>query len=156
MIRYNTFEMKLLREFNNFKIPEKNKKVIVGFSGGADSVSLLVSLKRIEGSYPLDIYALHLNHMLRGDEANRDMIFAKEICEKFSIKFFSKSIDVKKYAESNKLGIEEAAREVRYNFFREFSEENHHDFETQTSTFCFVRQRTTKFLTKQNTAIQKF
>mgnify|MGYP003314771987 CR=1 FL=1 len=52
MIKYNKFEKKLLEELNFYGIPEKGKSVLVGVSGGADSVSLLVSLTRIHNAYP--------------------------------------------------------------------------------------------------------
>lgn len=128
MIKYNSFERKLLEELNYFGVPEKGKRVIVGLSGGADSVSLLVSLKRISSSYPLEIFALHLNHMLRGEEADKDMYFAEQLCESISVPFYSKSVNVNLFAEDNKMGIEEAAREVRYSFFSEFSEKNQIDY----------------------------
>lgn len=128
MIKYNKFEKKLLEELNIYGIPEKGKSVLVGVSGGADSVSLLVSLTRIHNAYPLNIYVFHLNHQLRGEEAKEDMRFVEALCKNLSVPFYSESFDVNLYAQNNKIGIEEAAREIRYKFFREFSDNNQIDY----------------------------
>ena len=128
MIIFNKFEKKLLAELESYGIPEKGSRVIVGLSGGADSVSLLMALKNISVVYPLDIVALHLNHLLRDKESQRDMDFARGLCATFDIPFHSKCVDVNKYANLNKMGTEEAARDVRYKFFNEFSENNQIDY----------------------------
>lgn len=128
MIYYNKFEKKLLESLEHNSIPEKGKRVVVGLSGGADSVSLLVSLNRLKNAYPLDVFAVHVNHQLRGEESIRDMLFSKELCDNLSIPFYCHSVDVKNYAFERKLGIEEAAREIRYSFFKEFSYNNQIDY----------------------------
>lgn len=90
--------------------------VTVGFSGGADSVFLLSYLKE---TLPADkkLVALHLNHMLRGEEADRDESFCRAFCEKKGIDFISKKADVYNISQSEKQGIEECARNQRYLFF---------------------------------------
>ena len=128
MIYYNKFEKKLLESLERNGIPEKGKRVMVGLSGGADSVSLLFSLNRLKNAYPLEVFAVHVNHQLRGEESVRDMQYANDLCDELGIPFYCHTVDVKSYALENKLGIEEAAREVRYNFFREFSFNNQIDY----------------------------
>ncbi len=67
---------------------------------------------------PTTIYVAHINHMLR-DEADEDEQYVKEFCKKNQIEFYSKRIDVKKLANTNKIGLEEAGRKARYEFFDE-------------------------------------
>ena len=95
--------------------------VLVALSGGADSVCMLdlfVSAKK-DGLFPYPIAAAHLNHMLRGEEADRDNAFCKEVCQKYGIPFFEKSTDVNALAKSKGMTVEEAAREARYSFLNE-------------------------------------
>ena len=66
----------------------------------------------------------HINHMIR-EEAKEDELYVKDYCEKKDIEFYSKSIDVKKLANTNKIGTEEAGRNVRYEFFNEILEKTH-------------------------------
>ncbi len=89
--------------------------VLVGLSGGADSVSLLVCLKELG----YDVSAVHINHNLRGRESDRDEQFCVELCTHLNIPLTVKSIDVKAYCHGNKLGVEEGARELRYKAFSE-------------------------------------
>lgn len=94
------------------------KGVLIGFSGGADSVALLLTLlhyREKQGNFP--IMAVHVNHMIRGDEAERDEAFSKDFCEKLGVEFTAVKIDVPAYAQEHKLGTEEAARRVRYDAF---------------------------------------
>lgn len=93
-------------------------RVIAAVSGGPDSIAMLHLLSTIP---KIKIYAVHLNHMLRGKDADRDEIFVKKICKQMSIPYFTKKIDVKKYAQENKQTIEEAGRNLRYSFFEEIA-----------------------------------
>ena len=86
--------------------------ILVAFSGGADS-SLLLHLLHEEG---IRVIAAHLNHGIRGDEADHDECFCRDICHSFSIPFFSRKIDVPALAKERSIGLEEAAREARYSF----------------------------------------
>lgn len=91
----------------------KGDRVLVALSGGADSVSLLVALKNI-GKYKL--YAAHLNHGIRGIEADRDENFCRELCSSLEIEFFCEKADVPSIAKKAGLSLETCAREVRYAF----------------------------------------
>ncbi len=94
---------------------ENAEAVAVGFSGGADSAFLLAFLnKYLKG---VKLYACHLNHMIRGDEATRDNEFARDFCAERNIPFIEEKIDVLSIAEKEKLGTEECARNIRYEFF---------------------------------------
>lgn len=96
------------------------KGIFVGLSGGADSVMLLslLSYLRIEyGSFP--IIAVHVNHMIRGEEAERDARFTKEFASKLGVEYNLVSIDVPMLAKQYKIGLEECARNERYRIFEE-------------------------------------
>lgn len=98
---------------------EKLKKgVLVGLSGGADSVLLLlylVELRKKVGDFP--IIAVHVNHMIRGEEADRDEIFSKEFSESLGVQIICTRVDVPKIASEESLSLEEAARNARYSEF---------------------------------------
>lgn len=95
--------------------------IVVGFSGGADSTSLLYLLK--EYCANAEIHALHVNHMIRGENADRDEKHCREFCEKAEVPFISRRVDVPAIAKEEKLGIEEAARKARYSAFDEYLSE---------------------------------
>ncbi len=93
--------------------------VLVGLSGGADSVLLLlyiVELSKKSGDFP--IIAVHINHMIRGEEADRDEQFSKELAEKLGVPFICSRFDVPKIAAESSLSLEEAARNTRYSEFQ--------------------------------------
>jgi len=93
--------------------------VLVGLSGGADSVTLLYYLAYLReeiGYFP--ILAIHVNHSIRGSEADRDEEFSREISSKLGVEFISKRINVPSIAKSLGKGLEECARDERYSCFR--------------------------------------
>lgn len=105
---------------------ENAEKVIVGFSGGADSVTLLHFLHFFasEKGKKFKVNAVHVNHGLRGEEADRDENFVKDFCSKNGIDLVVKKIDVHKLAKNYKVGLEEAGRMARYEIFNSFRENN--------------------------------
>lgn len=106
---------KVKTTISKYNMLSQADKVLVGLSGGADSVSLLVCLKELGYS----VSAMHINHNLRGEESDRDEQFCVELCSRLDIPITVKSVDVKGYCRGNKLGIEEGARELRYKAFSE-------------------------------------
>ena len=93
--------------------------VLVGFSGGADSIFLLAFLNEYKKRCGLDfkILAVHVNHSIRGDEADFDEELSRRHAQSLGIDFISKKVDAKAYASENKLCLEEAARNLRYEIF---------------------------------------
>lgn len=89
--------------------------VLVGLSGGADSVALLALLVQLD--YPC--VALHCNFHLRGDESVRDEQFAREMARTLDVPFYKIDFDTTAYGVEHHLSIEMAARELRYNWFEE-------------------------------------
>lgn len=95
-------------------------KQYVGVSGGPDSITMLDILRKIkkENEINFDIVVAHINHMIR-EEAIEDEKYVEDYCKKNEIKFYVQRIDAKKYANNNKIGLEEAGRKLRYDFFDE-------------------------------------
>ena len=93
---------------------------ILGFSGGADSSALLYFLK----DRCKNLLCVHINHMIRGDEADRDEAASRRLCEKFGVKFLSYKIDIPAIAKEQRLGLEECARNERYKIFNNLLLEN--------------------------------
>ncbi len=115
------FIRKLTEYFDSLCINLQGKGLCVCLSGGADSVSLLRGLMDISSKYGFNIYACHFNHMIRGEESDRDEEFCKELCNSLGITLYRGWHDVPEYAKYYKLSLEEAARDCRYAFFQRVS-----------------------------------
>lgn len=112
---------------NNFlqkyNIP-RNAAFIVAFSGGADSITLLHTLKYMN----LKILALHCNFNLRGKESDMDEQFVKRFCETYGIALSVRKFNTREYAVEKGISIEMAARELRYQWFREMKKKKEMDY----------------------------
>ncbi len=108
---------KVLSAINDNNMLGFGDEVIVGFSGGADSVCLLHILFSLRERLGITVKAAHVNHGIRGDEAKRDESFSSDFCARYGIAFYSHSFDC--IAESNKTGesLEECGRRIRYGYF---------------------------------------
>lgn len=98
---------------------EKGDNILVGVSGGPDSMALLYVLKEAKKKIDFNLYVAHVNHGVRGKEADEDEEYVRKVSNKLGIPFYSIKIDMSNYAKENKLSEEEAGREIRYNFFRQ-------------------------------------
>ena len=90
--------------------------VLVGVSGGPDSVALFYTLFAFTHKYSFRFGIAHLNHHLRGSEADRDARFVSMLAQRFDVPFYLDDVDVRKYARTRKLSVEEAGRWVRRKF----------------------------------------
>lgn len=108
----------VLSAIRKYNMIEKGDVIVVGFSGGADSVCLLHFLSIVKDDYDIVLKAVHVNHNIRGEEAERDENFAREFCQKLGVEFISFSVDVPSLAEERGISEEECGREVRYDCFR--------------------------------------
>lgn len=97
----------------------KNTTVLIGVSGGPDSMALLHFLYSIRETWNLRLIAVGVDHQLRGAQSLADLHYVSEVCLKWNIKFVETSIDVPSYKRDRRIGTEIAAREVRYQFFAE-------------------------------------
>ncbi len=101
----------------------RGSRVVAGLSGGADSVCLLTVLNMLAPKLGFELYAVHVNHCLRGSESDGDCDFCVALCERIGVKLFVRRVDVKKYAAESGKSTEEAARDLRYGAFYEAAEE---------------------------------
>ena len=108
------FEKKVEAFIKEQKLILPGDRVLIGLSGGADSACLLVVLMHLAKKLSATFGAFHVNHGIRGIEADEDELFSGELCETFGIPFFSVKEDVPAIAKARKIGLEEAGRELRY------------------------------------------
>ncbi len=109
---------KVLSTITKYNLIENGDKVVLGVSGGPDSICMLDILRKIKEQEKIkfEIFVAHVNHQIR-EEANDDEKYVQDYCEKNQINFYSERIDVVKYANNKKIGLEEAGRILRYDFF---------------------------------------
>jgi len=115
-------EQKVLRFIEQNKLISAGDKILVAFSGGPDSVFALHFLEKFKRKYKIDLHAVHFNHGLRGKESDADEIFSKEFCKSKSIPLDVVKLNVKLFSKKNKISIEEAARNLRYNNLQQLAE----------------------------------
>ena len=101
-------------------IDSATQRIYIAISGGADSVALLMAMLAL--GYGERLEALHCNFTLRGEESDYDEAFVRELCTKLSVPLQIKHFDTQNYAEEKGISIEMAARELRYQWFRSFTE----------------------------------
>ena len=116
--RKSKLEQKVLQTISEYELIEKNDKIIIGVSGGPDSMCLLDCLFCLKDELKIQIYVAHINHMLR-KEAKEETKYVQEFCDKINVPIFVKYADINKMAKDNKMGTEEMGRKVRYEFFNE-------------------------------------
>ena len=98
---------------------ETYDNVLIGLSGGADSMALLYILLELQEEMDFNILVAHVNHGVRGDDAKRDQKFVKDQAEKLNLPYYTKDVDMVGYGKEKGITSEEAGRELRYGFFRD-------------------------------------
>lgn len=109
---------KVLKTIKKYNLIEKGDSIVIGVSGGPDSISLLNILNELKNEIGFKIYVAHINHMIR-EEADSETKYVQEFCKKLQIECFTERIDVIKIANELKKGTEETGRSLRYKFFDE-------------------------------------
>ena len=109
---------KVINTIKRYNLIQSGDKVVLGVSGGPDSISMLNILNEIKEEWQFEIYVAHINHMIR-KEANDDEKYVQQYCEKNNIQCFVKRVNVQEIANIQKIGTEEAGRNIRYEFFEE-------------------------------------
>ena len=104
---------------NQFHMIEEGDRIVVGVSGGADSVCLLFILQEHCQKCGASLMVVHINHGLRGKEADRDEQFVRELCGRLRVEFYLFTYDIRKLAAKEGLTEEEAGRNARYQAFLE-------------------------------------
>lgn len=113
----NTLENQVYRFIIEQNLLKAGDACIVGVSGGADSICLLTVLAGLQEKMKLKLYAVHVNHMIRGTEADADEAYVEAYCKGLGIPCDSYHIDVPQLAKEQKLAEEEAGRNARYDAF---------------------------------------
>ncbi len=109
-----TLIQRIKRFIDTEQLLSPGARVIVGFSGGADSTALLAILTRLG----YECIAVHCHFGLRGEEADRDLEFSRQMALKLNCKFDCVKFDTQRYMSENSLSVEMACRELRYDYFR--------------------------------------
>ncbi len=112
---------KVFETIKQYKMLSNTDKIVIGLSGGADSVALTHFLNTIGKERKLEIIAVHVNHGIRGEEAERDENFVKKFCSDLSVRLVIKKVNIVKISKNLKIGIEEAGRKIRYEIFKGIS-----------------------------------
>ena len=111
-------EEEVLKTINKYQMIQTGDKIVIGVSGGPDSITLLNILNEFKEKLNINIYVAHINHMIR-KEADEETKYVHDFCEKINVEFYSKKINVAEEAKKLKIGTEEAGRNIRYDFFEE-------------------------------------
>ncbi|MFT5761810.1 MAG: tRNA(Ile)-lysidine synthase [Polaribacter sp.] len=117
--------LKKLQQHINLKFSFlKDKKILIAISGGVDSVVLTHLFDKLN----FDISLAHCNFNLRGNESDKDEFFVKELGGKLNVKTFTTRFETEKYAQENQFSTQVAARNLRYDWFQEISNQHQFDF----------------------------
>ena len=116
-------ESKVKNAIDKYGLINKNERVLVGLSGGADSVALLHVLLKIAPEMGFELCAAHLNHGIRGAEAYHDQRFVEELCKGLGVPLVCEELDIPGIARLEGKTLEQAAREKRYEFFHRAAKE---------------------------------
>ena len=138
-------KQQLLETIRKYHMIAPNETVCVAVSGGADSVALLCALKELEPCLQCRITAVHVEHGIRGNESIRDAQFVQDLCDMLEVPLTVHHVDVPEFAAMQGIGIEEAARILRYRVFENLTEPSvvalahHSDDQAETVLFQLAR-----------------
>ena len=112
----NKLEEKVLDTIKKYNLIKENDTIVIGVSGGPDSMTLLNVLYSLKEVLKINIIVAHINHMLR-KEADSETEYVQKFCENINIECFVKRADINNISKQKKVSTELAGREERYNFF---------------------------------------
>ncbi|SFD73435.1 tRNA(Ile)-lysidine synthase [Lentibacillus persicus] len=140
---------------NRHQLIKQNTTILIGVSGGPDSMALLHFLWRFKDDWNLRLIAVSVDHQLRGTASQADVDYVRDMCEKWNLEFVSTSLNVPAYKQKRQLGTQVAARELRYQFFAEqmntyqadyLALGHHGDDQAETMLMGFVRSASVRSL----------
>lgn len=108
----------IVKTINKYNLINPKDKVVLGVSGGPDSICLLHVLNTLKEKLDFELVVAHVNHMIR-EEADSETKYVEEMCKTMGVQCFVKRIDVIKLAKEDKIGTEEEGRKLRYDFFED-------------------------------------
>ncbi len=118
---------KVAETIADYSLVNQGDKVLVGFSGGPDSVALLHILSRLSRKLGIKLGAVYLNHLLRRRAAQKEARFCADFCGRLSVSFYYEEADINVLAEKEKAGIEEIARRHRYRVLTTLAQDKGYD-----------------------------
>ena len=145
---FSALETRVIKTVREHGMIHSGDLVLVALSGGADSVALLLCLHALRRILGCNLAVAHLNHCMRGEEGDGDEAFARRMSEDMGLPFVSEIVDVKKQATASRKNLEQAAREIRYEFLRRTAGKMSADRvavghtrndQTETALFRFIR-----------------
>ena len=104
----------IVREYFDTGIIKDNDTLLVALSGGMDSMCLIDAFYKLKSEFNFNLIAIHINHGIRGKEADRDLLFVEDYCKSMGIKLITEKVNAVKLSDDEGLTIEEAARKLRY------------------------------------------
>ncbi len=122
MRKENDLQQKVLTTIQKHNLIQEGDKIVIGVSGGPDSMCLLNCLFCLKEILKIELVVCHINHMLR-EEAEEETEYVQAFCETIGVPCFIKYADVTKMSQEQKLGTEEMGRKVRYDFFEEVAKQ---------------------------------
>ena len=149
------FIQKIKKTIEKFSMLKKGDHVVVAVSGGADSVALLSILNSLKDELGIAVSAAHMDHMIRGDESKKEMDFVQSLAAGMGVECVAEARDVSVVKNDDNLSLQEAAREVRYEFLRETLNKvnadkvaigHHGDDQVETALMWFIRGSSLKGL----------
>lgn len=138
---------KLRKKIEELHMISSGDTILVGVSGGADSVCLLVALQKLQEEMDFSLEVVHVEHGIRGEESRQDARFVENLCESMQLPCHMEVVDVPSYAKVHALGEEEAARILRYEVFVRLAKEKGakialaHHMEDNAETILFQLAR---------------
>lgn len=118
----NDLQQKVLTTIQKYNLIQKGDKIVIGVSGGPDSMCLLNCLFCLKEILKIELVVCHINHMIR-EEAEEETKYVQEFCEKIKVPCFIKYANITKMSQEQRLGTEEMGRKVRYEFFEEVAKQ---------------------------------
>ncbi len=113
---------KVEKYIEQYHMIERGDRIVLGVSGGADSVSLFFVMLELSEKYNIDIVVVHVNHGIRGEDAKLDEEYVRKLCADSGVTFEGICVDVPGLAKKKKMSEEEAGRKVRYEAFKKVAE----------------------------------
>jgi tRNA(Ile)-lysidine synthase len=105
------------RAIDKYRLINKGDVICCAVSGGSDSMALLHFMLSLRGEYGFGVICANVDHGIRGEQSRQDSAFVEEYCKARGVPFYFLKADAPKFARDKKIGIEEAARQIRYGFF---------------------------------------
>ena len=120
----NEFIYRIEDTIEKYAMLDGVSSLLIGYSGGADSTALLFTMHDIAKTRAVSIFCAHVDHMIRGEDALRDVEHCRAVCERLNVPFFCTHADIPALSEESGESIEECARRVRYDYFASLCKEN--------------------------------